>query len=209
MPRKPKTEEEKKADKLKKDAEKAEKARREALTPEEREAEDRLKDPANAPTVTIAPVSEEAETVTIKRTDLDKLFARLDSQAKDISLLYKAADKGRLATEMNKEGQNLIKQVRVWTWDGGKCIIGWKLTSNKCEVVMGKWMEDQSAVVVLEDGETITVPYLEFVRKTLHKLPADIISRTEEYDDKNEKVTILKLQFPNGKVIAVNSSYVN
>lgn len=156
-------------------------------------------------------VEKKEETVEVKKSDLDRMIAQMDKQAKDIDLLYKAADKSRLATEMNRGGsENLIKQVRVWTWDDtGKYIVGWKLNSNRCEVVMGKWVEEQVASVVLEDGEVITVPLLEFYRKTLIKKPADLLSRTDEYDTNNNKITIFKVQFPNGKTLLINQAFVN
>lgn len=153
----------------------------------------------------------EEETVVVKKSDLDKMFAQMEKQSKDIDLLYKAADKTRLATEMNKGGvENLIKQVKVLTWDDtGKFVVGWKLNSNRCEVVMGRWVEEQVASVVLEDGEVITVPLLEFYRKTLIKKPADLIAKTDEFDANNKKITILKVQFPNGKTLLINETFVN
>jgi hypothetical protein len=156
------------------------------------------------------PKKKKDETVTVKKADFDRIMATLDKQAKDISLLYKAADKNRISSEINKEGVNLIKQVRVWTWaDTGKNIIGWKMNTNRCEVVMGKWVEEQNVSTVLEDGEVITTSYLEFVRNTLKKISADLLSRTEEYDEQNNKITMFKVQFPNGKQLVINSTFVN
>jgi len=150
-----------------------------------------------------------SDTVEISRDDFNKLMDRLDKQAKDIGTLYQVADKSRLARAQGPE-ENLIKQAKVSTWDDtGKFIIGWKLVSNRCEVVMGRWVEEQDVVIVFEDGETLKIPLIEFYRKTLHKISADIIARTEEFDEKNNKINMFKLQFPNGKVLLINSAFVN
>lgn len=150
------------------------------------------------------------DTIEIKRSDFDRMMKQLDSQSKDINLLMKTADKGRIAKELNKAGENLIKQCNVRTWDDtGKVVIGWKLITNRCEVVQGKWTEDQTCSIIFEDGEILTVPLLEFYRKTLIKVPVDIIAKTEELDEKNNKVTILKLQFPTGKILLLNSAFIN
>jgi predicted RNase H-like nuclease (RuvC/YqgF family) len=150
------------------------------------------------------------DTIEIKRTDFDNMMKQLERQSKDIDLLYKAADKSKIAKELGKEGENLIKQAKVSTWDDtGKFIVGWKLITNKCEVIMGKWIEEQTVVINFEDGETLIVPLLEFYRKTLKKVNGDIISRVDQYDENNEKIIMFKLQFPNGKVLLLNSVYVN
>lgn len=152
------------------------------------------------------------EMVEIKKSDFNRLMAQLEKQSKDIDLLYKAADKGRMSVELNKEGNNLIRQVRVWTWDNtGKNIIGCKLITDRCEVVMGKWIEEQFVSIVLEDGEVVEkVSLLEFYRKTLNKVPTDLLSKTEEFDETTKVKTVMyKVQFPTGKTLVINSLFVN
>lgn len=149
------------------------------------------------------------DVVEVNRADFNKMMEQLEKQAKDIGLLYQVADKSRLARAQD-QGENLVKQAKVSTWDDtGKFIIGWKLITNKCEVVMGRWMEEQTVTIVFEDGETLTVPLIEFYRKTLHKISADIIARTEQYDEKNNKINMFKLQFPTGKILLINSAFIN
>jgi len=171
-----------------------------------------LVDKGVAPTTDDKPlvVGKKDEIVEIKKTDFEKLMKRMDSQAKNIDLLLKTADKSRMARELNKEGENLIKQAKVRTWDDTKkIVIGWKLITNKCEVVMGRWVEEQTTTLILEGGEVVTVPLIEFYRKTLTKIDGDIIARTEELDENNNKSMIFKLQFPNGKILLINSAFVN
>ena len=157
-----------------------------------------------------SPKVKKDDVVEIKREDLERLMAQLDKNQQDIDLLYKAADKNRLSKEMDRGDSNLIKQVRIAKWeDNGKYIIAWKLTSNRCEVVMGKWVEDQSVAIIFEDGESVTVPLLELYRKTINKIAADLLKRVEETDEKGNKVTMFNVQFPNGKKLTINSVFVN
>lgn len=155
-------------------------------------------------------VKNKPETVQINKSDYEKLMAQLERNAKDIDLLYKASDKNRMAKAMGSGGEILVKKVNVWTWDGtGKVVIGTKMITNRSEIVLGKWIEDQTVNVVLEDGEVITVPYLEFIRKILNKIPSEIISTTYSRDENDKVVTILKVQLPSGKTLEINSAFVN
>jgi len=150
------------------------------------------------------------DTVEIKKSDYDKLMAQLERNAKDIDLLYKASDKQRMAKAMNQGNEPLVHTVKVWTWDNtGKIVMATNLLTNKCEVVQGKWIEDQQVAVVLEDGETLTVPYLEFSRKTLNKIVAEIIGTIKDTDINNKEVVIYKLVLPNGKKLEINQAFVN
>ncbi len=152
----------------------------------------------------------EEQTVEIKKEDYEKLMAQLERNAKDIELLYKASDKQRMAKAMNEGGEILVHSVKIWTWDNtGKIVIASSLVTNRCEVIMGKWIEDQSMAVVLEDGTSFTVPYLEFIRKILNKIPAEIISSKKKYDSNKKESTILEVQLPNGKTLEINSCFVN
>ena len=160
----------------------------------------------------VSPKQEE-ETVQIKKEDLTALFDRLDKQAKDIELLYQASDKSRLAKAQSKGGQDvLIHTAKVSRWDGGeKYVIGWKLTSNRSEVINGKWFEDQQCTVVLSEGEPLTgVPLLEFYRKTIQKDSGEIIGREKRFDKQtNQEIEIFHLEFPNGQKLDIMSNFVN
>lgn len=152
----------------------------------------------------------EEETVQVKKSELAEMITKLDKLTKDSELLFKASDKQRIAKAMNEGGEILIKQAKISTWDDtGKLIVGWKLISDRCEVVLGRWVEEQNVTFIFEDGEAKTVPLLEFYRKTLKKISGDIISKTDEYDSQNNKIQIFKIQFPNGKTLLINSSFIN
>lgn len=156
------------------------------------------------------PKPKKDDVVEIKKEDYDKLMAQLERNANDIALLYKASDKNRMAKALGDGGEILIKTARVWTWDNtGKIVIATDLVSNKSEVVMGKWVEDQNVIAVFEDGSTETVPYLQFVRRTINKIPAEIIATTKSQDSSGKETLIYKLQFANGKILEINAAFVN
>lgn len=151
-------------------------------------------------------LSKKEDTIEIKRSDFDKLMKTIEKQTKDIDLLYKTADKSRIAKELNKEGENLIKQSSVSTWaDTGRLIIGWSdMLTNISQVINGREVVDQTTNVVFEDGEVKTVPYLEFARSRTVKLLADVIGRIEE-----DGVLKYKLQFPTGKILVIDTKFLN
>lgn len=196
-----------------------EEERRAKLTQEERDAEDAAKlelgntgegSGTKPPENTKPPKVEEKNTVEISREDLNKLMEKLDRQAKDIEILYKASDKSSMAKVLGQGGEILIKKVNLWNWDNtGLIVLGTELKTNRCEVVMGKWYEDQTVTVVLENGETFTVPYIEFSRKILNKIPAEILSTGKSFDNNGKEVIIYKVQMANGKQLEVNASFVN
>lgn len=170
----------------------------------------RMETITNEPVVEKKEPAKKEDKVEMSRADFDKLMSTLEKQTKDIDLLYKVSDKSRLAREYNREGENLIKQCGVRLWDNtGLLVIGSKLLTNRCEVVMGRWIEEQNMSIVLEDGQVIEMPYLEYVRKTIHKKMADIIGKQEETDSSGNKVQLFKLQFADGKVLLINSNFVN
>jgi len=160
-----------------------------------------------------APVGEKVnkeEFVQVKKEDLAGLFTRLDKYEKDIQMLYKVSDKSRLQREQNTGGV-LINTVKISRWDGGTAhVIAWKLDSNRCEVVNGRWVEDQQATVILDEGEPVTVPLLEFYRKIIQKDVAEIIGREKKYDKQNNsEYEIFKVELPNGQTLEINSQFVN
>lgn len=162
----------------------------------------------DTPPATGTTVPPKEDVVTMSRADFDSMMSKFDKMASDVNLLYRASDKNRLAKELNKEGQDLIHQTNVRTWGNtGRLIVRWDdLVTNRSEIIQGKWYEEQSTTFYFEDGEAKTVPYLEFVRQTLTKIPADIVGRTTDMDTGN---LIFKLKFENGKILLIDSRFVN
>jgi hypothetical protein len=149
--------------------------------------------------------------VEINESDLSVLIKKIEDQGKAINLLTEAADKTRLAKAMSKGGSEpLIKTVKVRKYDPeGKLVIGWKLTSNQCEIINGRWVEDQRSLIMFEDGETKEVPLLDFYRKMSHEI-AEIVSRVSETgsDGVIKEYLNIRLQ-ESGKSFKIGVEFIN
>lgn len=156
----------------------------------------------------VVPVKDEM--VQVKQSDLNAILNKLEKYEKNIDLLMKASDKERLAKAQTKDGKALISSVKIAKWDDGNdYVIGWKAITNKAEIVNGRYIEDLTTMVFFEEAETITVPMLEFYRKTIRKEEAFVIGKEQKIDEKGHKIELLKIRFENGKELIVNSSFVN
>lgn len=158
----------------------------------------------------------EEETVQLSREDYNKLMHTIEKQSSDIKLLYDASDKSRLAKANNKGGKVLIHTAKVskWTDDSkynGKYVIGWKLITNKSEIINGRSIEDQKTMVIFEDEKPLEVSILEFYRKTIQRDEGEIIGRSTQIVNKEtgEEDEIFKLQFPNGRTLEISHKFVN
>ena len=151
------------------------------------------------------------DVITVKKSDLDLLLAKLDTLTKNQDLLFKASDKSRLAKVMSDGNNVLVHTAKVAKWEGtGQYVIDWKLNNNRCEVFNGKWIEDQETTVIFNDGKTIKVPLLEYYRKTVKKEAGEIISRESKFNpDTKINDEMLTIQFVDGNKITINKTYIN
>jgi hypothetical protein len=156
------------------------------------------------------PVKKEEEMVQVKQADLNAILGKLETYEKNIDLLMKASDKERLARAQTKDGKALIPSVKIAKWDDtDNYVIGWKPMTNKAEVINGRYMEDLTTMIFFEEAEPITVPMLEFYRKTIRKDSADVVGKEQKIDERGNKVDLLKIRFENGKELIINSNFVN
>lgn len=151
------------------------------------------------------------EMVEVKREDLNKLLATLAKNQEQIDLLYKAADKGLMSKALNASGKELIPTVKIHRWgDTGKYVVGWgPMIKNIAESIMGRPVEDQVRKMFLDDGEEVIVPYLESIRRSVVVDVAEIIGKNEKLNSLGERVIEFKVQFPNGKVLLIDNTFVN
>lgn len=156
-------------------------------------------------------IKEEKKKIEIDRNDLDTLIRKIEDQGKAIQLLTEAADKSRLAKAMSKGGtEPLIRTVRVRKFDPeGKLVVGWKLSNNQCEIINGRWVEDQRSILMFEDNTTKEVPLLDFYRKMSHEI-AEIVSRVSEAgSDGNIKEYLnVRLQ-ESGRPLKIGIEFIN
>lgn len=156
------------------------------------------------------PVVPSSDQMTISRSDFDKLISTIQEQNKKIDILYDVADKSRLAkATAGANGEPLIKTVKVRKWpESDKYVVGWKLVRNQSEIINNRWIENQETYVIFNDGSSIEVPLIEFYRKPEFE-KAEILSKTRTEDAKGKEVQILKLRFRDGKVIEIDSAFIN
>lgn len=151
----------------------------------------------------------ESEKVEVTKEDLEVLMKRLSEQDKTINLLMETADKGRLAKAMSATNTPLIYTVRVNKYDPvGKLVVGWKTTINQCEIINGRWVEDQRTLLMFEDGTTIEVTLLDFYRK-MSGVKGEIISRREERDIEGNVYESLTIRMEDGKELTISKQFVN
>lgn len=142
--------------------------------------------------------------VQISKKQLDTIIDALDQRNKDVELLFKVADKNKLSKVREQEqGANLIRTCRAWIWKNDKVIIVTKLVSNVAEIVNGRYVEDQQVEMVFEDGTNEKTSYLDFSR---HKkfVTVEILSSKKEGDK-----LVYKVQFSDGKTLAIGESFIN
>lgn len=119
---------------------------------------------------------EPEETVSIKKTELATLLARLER-------VEAAADKGQLAQFDAMHKDKVGKTCRLWTIDG-KVIISWEnmLTNNvERNQITGGWKEDQTTKVHYEDGTSEEMPLVFFTRRT-KELFGKVIKESKDSD---------------------------
>ena len=135
------------------------------------------------------------------------MLATIEKNQKDIELLYKASDKTLLSKALSSEGKTIIPTVKIALWgDSGKHVVGWgPMVKNIAEIIMGRPVEDQVRQIFLEDGEELTVPYLESVRRMNVFDKAEILSKQQGPDG----IVEFKVQFANGKILLIKDTFVN
>lgn len=141
--------------------------------------------------------------VMVKSDDISTLIKKLDEQSKQIEVLFKTADKSRLQKYDEANNGALIKTVKVWIFEG-KIVLATKLTSNRCEVIQGRWFEEQKVNVVFDDGSSREMDLLEFTRgKSYQK--AEIIERRHPAGSEE----MLKVLLPEGKEVELSVNFIN
>lgn len=152
-------------------------------------------------------VTKKEDSVTLSRVDFEKLIGTVKTQNEKIDLLFKVADKARLA-KLQGAGESLIKVAKVSRWpDNNKIVIGWGLTKNQSEIINGRWIEDQKVLLMFEGGDNQEVSLLDFYRKIV-KEKVEIVKKSivEEGGTKKEFYTV---RFSDGRELGVDSSFIN
>lgn len=162
------------------------------------------------PTQVVEEVKE--ETIEISKSDLNTLLEKIEKQSEQIDVLFNAADKGRLfRAQNNNQGESLIRTVKVSRLkddESGRYIVAWKMTRNNCEIINGKWIEDQKVLIAFDDGKDKEIDFIDFTRK-VEKDTAEIVSKENRVLSNGKTEEILNVLFPSGKKLSILANYVN
>lgn len=142
------------------------------------------------------------ETVTLKKTELDDLMARL----KRVEF---AADKSHLAHFDEKNKKVGAKTVKLAMIDG-KVILSWPdMSKNLVEKTpSGGWFEDQKIELHYEDGTVEEMEYVYFIRRR-KSLIAEVLSKTVENAGEEGETIILKVITSDGREYSIDKKFVN
>lgn len=148
--------------------------------------------------------------VMIKQSDLNMLFEKIEKLTKGQETLFDVADKSRLMRHQAMSGDALIRTAKISIYNG-KYVMGWNLTKNVSEIMpgTGRWVEDQSTMLVFDDGSTEEIPLIDFYRK-ITKESGEIVNQTDQLDEVTKnKVTIFTIEMKTGKQINIDNRFVN
>lgn len=114
--------------------------------------------------------SQEEETVSVPKSTLDQLIARMDQQALDIKNLRSVADKGRLSQLDAQNAEKLIPEATVSLMEG-KLVVGWQMLKDEVGFDQnGRQYCNQTVKLFLKDTEgkssTEEMDYVLWVRNT-------------------------------------------
>lgn len=145
-------------------------------------------------------------TVEVDKAKLDELLTRLDKLEKDNEMLVSTADRARVARYNDLNASPAAHTYRVRTFKG-QIVVGWRsILDEMFQDSHGLWHERQQVEIVLEDGQTFQLPFLESERLT-KLITSHVVTETRTED--GHVVTILTLRLPNGRDVKIDSTYVN
>lgn len=146
--------------------------------------------------------------VTVSKDQLAMFMNKLSKLEKDNEMLKQVADKTRMATyaAQNKEKMPVIVRLRSFE---GKVVVGWRTMKNECyKNAQGKWVEDQTVILMFEDGtSTKEIPLLYWIKNYQSHIEAKVISTTQEQDTGETIYKIVRLD--NEEEYTIAAKYLN
>jgi hypothetical protein len=151
------------------------------------------------------------ETLVVPRKDLEGFMKRLNDLEETNRRLIAVADKGRLANERERaekaDGAPLIHTVRLTQLErNGQLVVAWKMTDNDSFVDGNRMVEKQNIQVVFKDGTTTNMRLVDFYRKQLKLVVAEIISRL--VNEKTKKTELI-VELKDGERVTIPLAFVN
>lgn len=152
------------------------------------------------------PIVEEKKTIEVNKDQLEKLIGKVDKLEKDNKALLYAADKGRMLHWEQIQGVPRNNSATVAVYNG-QIVKSWdSMVKNKYEkTANGAWVEEQICRLNLENGESVEIPFIGFVRDT-QLLKGEITGIT---NDSYTGKSFFTLKLEDGKTITIDGTFLN
>ena len=149
----------------------------------------------------------DSEKITIEKTVLDDILARLSKAEETTKDLMDVADKSRLAHLNEKRDKTGKPKFKLSTFNG-KVITAWRTVKDVVEknISSGNYYEHQEYEIIMEDGSRHTVVgYNKFADIQYgNQIVAEEISR-----EVTDLSTTLVLSLEDGREMKIDAKYVN
>jgi hypothetical protein len=124
-----------------------------------------------------APSEKPIESITVPKTQMDEILAKMAEQDKQIQMLTEISDKSRKFNWDQKNQDFSQKTVRL-SFYKGQAVMAWRTVKDEVfQDQRGIWHEDQRIELVLENNERLEVSYMDFV-KFIEKKDGTVTSQT-------------------------------
>jgi len=140
----------------------------------------------------------------VTQEQIDSIIKSNEELKSKIERLEYAANKAQLAKWNDQHRETGLKEVKVIRYHD-KYVVGWgKMLENRCEKVDGVWEESLKTEIIFEDDTKEIVDY-EIFQRNYKYVTSSVIS--EMKDSKGN--TVYQIQLPEGKVLSINTIFLN
>lgn len=156
--------------------------------------------------------SKKSDKVTVDKTMLEEILKRVEDQAammkalkEDNEMLKDVADKGRIATYLQKGEPGALTKKATVTVVNGKIVKSWECIKNTSYVTsLGVPVVEQITKLTFEDDSTEEMPIVTFSRIANTRVTGEVVEET-----KTKQGMMWKLRFEDGKELVINTVFIN
>lgn len=151
----------------------------------------------------VAPSEKTPETVTVPKSSMDEVLAKLDAQEKQIKMLTEISDKSR-KFNWDQKNQDFSNKIVRLSWYKDQMVVAWRTVKDEVfQDGRGVWHENQVMEIILADNTRLEINYLDFV-KFISKKEAPVISRFTTPEGK----AVMRVDV-DGKQVDIDETFVN
>jgi hypothetical protein len=152
---------------------------------------------------TASEVVEEKKPV-VTQEQLDAIIKSNEELKSKIERLEYAANKAQIAKWNDQHRETKLREVKVIRYHD-KYVVGWgRMLENRCEKVDGVWEESLKTEIIFEDDTKEVVDY-EIFQRNYKYVVGSVLSEIK--DSKGN--TVYEIQLPEGKVLNINTIFLN